>query len=151
VRASWLRRDGSMLFSMFAAAVAAALTGCATTATSPYLEPSGPLWGYTEDSLVRSDIGRSVIVTKSKEQCERNLTATRSRPNAENLARLSECRQVAFGTGDAYWVFTFPPHILIATAWGSVNQETCEKSRQVLSAQSGAAASPCTLTSIQLK
>ena len=131
--------------------VASVYAGCATAATTPYQEPSGPLWGYTEDSLVRSDIGRSVIVTKSKDQCERNLATTRSRPNAEHLARLSECRPIVFGSGDAYWTFTFPPHILLATAWGSVIRETCERSRQVLGAQSGAALSPCTLTSIELK
>ena len=140
-------------FSVFASAIVVIFAGCAPTAsTILYQEPAGPLWGYTEDSLVRSDIGRSLVVTKTKDQCERNLASTRKQPNAEYAARLSECRQLAFGSGDAYWVFTFPPHITFATAWGSVNRETCEKSRRALGASApGVASSPCTLTSIELK
>jgi len=136
--------------SLFALAVAVVFTGCAI-ATIPYQEPSGPLWGFTEDSLVRSDIGRSLVVSKTKEQCERSLTAAGRQPNADQVARYSGCRPVVFGSGDAYWTFTFPPHILLATAWGAVNRETCEKARRVMGAQSGVAVSPCTLTSIELK
>jgi len=122
--------------------------GCATAAI-PYQQPVGLLWGYTEDSPVRSDIGRTVAASKTKEQCELSLDNARKQPNAAN-ARYSECRQLAFGSGDAYWAFTFPPHILIATAVATVNRQTCERSRDVI-AKSGVALSPCTLTSLEFK
>ena len=132
-----------------ASALTALFIGCAA-ATNSDEQPVESLWGFTEDSQVRSDLGRTVVVSKTKEQCELNLANTRKQPNA-GYSVYSECRELAFGSGDPYWVIMFPPHILIVTAFGTVNKQTCENSRRTLAATSGAALSPCTLTSIQFK
>jgi hypothetical protein len=125
------------------------LAGCVKTI--PYQEPMGTVWGYTEDSLARSDIGRSVVIARTKDECERSRAMARKQPNAEFVAQHSECREMIFGTGDAYWTFTFPSHITAVIAWGAVKRETCENSRRALGSQTGVALSPCTLTSIGLK
>src|SRR5262249_27799530 len=132
-----------------ASAFAVLFGGCAT-APIPYQQPFGFLWGFTEDSLVRSDVGRFVVVSKTREQGERSLEGSRKHPKAPS-SQYSECRQVAFGSGDPYWVFTLPPHILLLTAWGAVNRQTCENSRRELGSKSGVALSPCTLTSLEFK
>jgi hypothetical protein len=133
---------------ILAVAVAVVFAGCVKTI--PYQQPTGTVWGFTEDSLARSDVGRSLVVTRTKDECERMRESTRKQATAE-FAKHSECREMIFGIGDPYWTFTFPSHITAAMAWGAVNRETCEKSRRVLGSQAGAALSPCTLTSIQFK
>ena len=135
---------------VIASAILAAVVIAGCVKTIPYQQPTGTVWGYTEDSLARSDVGRSLVVTRTKDECERSRESTRKQPNAE-YAKHSECREMIFGTGDTYWTFTFPSHITAAIAWGAVNRETCEKSRRTLGAQAGVALSPCTLTSIQFK
>jgi hypothetical protein len=133
-----------------ASAILAAVVIAGCVKTIPYQQPTGTLWGFTEDSLVRSDIGRSLVVTRTKDECERNKESTRKQPGAE-YAKHSECREMIFGSGDAYWTFTFPSHITLAIAWGAVNRETCERSRRALGTQAGLALSPCTLTSVHFK
>jgi hypothetical protein len=134
---------------VFASAVAVLFSGCAAS-TIPYQQPDGLLWGFTEDSLVRSDVGRVIAVSKTRDQCERSLAMTHKQANAEN-SRYSECRQMVFGGGDPYWVFTFPPHILLVTAFASANRQTCENLRRQMAAKSGVALSPCTSASLEFK